>query len=177
TVRPRFHLARADAGTHAHLGARPLHSPRRIEACVVVSDLMRELMPALQQLAARASTQPDARVVGHRVTSGERIDNAVPEPGEGVRPFEREARCVIEQVQVAEHVVEGPALELGRLRLAHWIDVGEQRVESVALVAIVDGLGQHREYPVAEWHSSRESGRSPTYSPTTTLSSTLQVGL
>ena len=32
SVRPRLHLARADAGTHAHVRAGPLHALRRIEA-------------------------------------------------------------------------------------------------------------------------------------------------
>src|ERR671911_218188 len=65
-VRPRFHLPRADAGTHAHVRTGPLHALRRIEPRVLIGNLARELVPALQQLVPGAAAQPDARVLGHR---------------------------------------------------------------------------------------------------------------
>ena len=66
---------------------------------------------------------------------------------EGLRTFDRQARRVVEHVQVAQHVVQRPALELRRPRPLSRVDVGQQRVQRVTLVAIVDCLSQHREHP------------------------------
>jgi hypothetical protein len=65
--------------------------------------------------------------------------------------LQSELRCMVEQVQMPEDIVEGPALELRRQFPARVVYVAQEFVERIAFVAIVERLRQHQR-SVAGWN-------------------------
>ena len=145
-VRPGFHEPRGDGRADAHGRPGPGHACRRIRGAEALRHGDAEAAPAFEQRASREPLQP-LRFERRQAACADVIRHGPEERQEGVAIRQRQVGRPVPHVQVAENVVDGPALERRRLLEVPIGQPGQQSVQRFTLGQEIGGLLHHHRLP------------------------------